>query len=259
MEYLELTFLGTGTSQGVPMIGCDCAVCLSDDPHDQRTRSSVLIKSPELSWVIDTGAEFRVQCLREKVTWLDAVLYTHAHSDHVLGFDDLRRFCDFLKGAIPVYGCADTLAALKRIYPFAFNGSRLPGYVAPDPRVIDGPFHLGNTEVIQFPVVHGSVPTSGYLFRRGGRPKLAYFSDCKELPVEHRALLKEVDTLVIDALRRRPHPTHMNLDEAIALSRELRPRRTYFTHLCHELPHQETQDELPDDIQIAWDGLRIQI
>lgn len=256
---MELTFLGTGTSQGIPMIGCDCAVCRSTDPRDRRTRSSLHIRTAESSWVIDTGADFRAQCLREGLSWLDAVLYTHSHSDHVLGFDDLRRFCDFLAGPIPIHASRETLEALARIYPFAFEGPPIRGYVQPDPRVVEGPFWLGRTEVHPLEIAHGSVHTFGYLFRRNDHDLLGYFSDCKELsdPVIER--LRGVKLLVIDALRHRSHPTHMNLEEALAVAEKIAPEQALFTHLCHDLGHAETEAALPPGVGIAYDGLRVRL
>lgn len=261
MAGLRITFLGTGTSQGVPMIACDCPVCLSSDPRDQRTRSSVYVETPEAAWVIDTGPEFRLQCLREHVCRLDAVVYTHAHTDHVMGFDDLRRFCPDEK-PLPVFAGADTIADLKRIFFFAFNGKNLyPGYVRPDPRVVIPfiPFQIGSTTLTPLPMTHGRAEALGYLLEREGRPVAAYLSDCKAVDDAVIERIGGVEVLIVDALRRREHPTHMNLDEALELVRKARPGATWFTHICHELGHAETDATLPPQVRIAYDGLRLEL
>ena len=259
MADLTLTFLGTGTSQGVPMIGCDCAVCLSEDPRDKRTRSSIYVETPEAAWVVDTGPEFRLQCLREGVRRLDAVVYTHGHTDHVMGFDDLRRFCQEERW-LPIYAGLETMDDLKRIFDFAFNGKNLfPGYVRPDPRVLQPfePFPIGATTVTPLPVQHGRAAVFGYLLEREGRALAAYLSDCKEVGEDVVERLRGVGVLIVDALRHRPHPTHMSVAEALAFVERVRPGATWFTHLCHELGHAETEAALPPGVRIAYDGLRL--
>ena len=259
MPDLEITFLGTGTSQGVPMICCDCPVCTSADPRDKRTRSSLYVKTPEAAFVVDTGPDFRTQSLREGLCSLDAVVYTHSHTDHIMGFDDLRRFCDVHpEHKIPVYASPGTMEDLQRVFRFAFDGSsRYPGYLNPEPHLVDGPFILGGTEITPLPVPHGRISVNGYLFSRGGRRLFAYLSDCKAVPDAVRALLAGVEVLTLDALRRRPHPTHMSLEEALEVSAALHPGRTFLTHLCHDLGHAETERGLPPGVHVAYDGLRI--
>ena len=259
MADLTSTFLGTGPSQGVPMIGCDCPVCLSGDPRDTRLRSSIYIETPEAAWVVDTGPEFRLQCLRAGVRRMDAVVYTHAHTDHVMGFDDLRRFCEGERW-LPIYAGAETMADLKRIFFFAFNGENLfPGYVRPDPRVLQPlePFQIGATTVTPLPVKHGRTPVFGYLLEREGRPLAAYLSDCKEVGEGVVERIRGVGVLIVDALRHRPHPTHMNINEALAFVERVQPGATWFTHLCHEVSHAETEATLPPGVRIAYDGLRL--
>jgi phosphoribosyl 1,2-cyclic phosphate phosphodiesterase len=257
MGDFTFTFLGTGTSQGIPVIACDCAVCRSFDIRDQRTRAAAYVETPECAWVIDTGPDFRQQALRQSIHRMDAVLLTHAHTDHIMGFDDLRVFC---RGGreLPVYGSAETIDLLKHAFSFAFDGkNRFPGYIHPDARVVEAPFSVGATEVVPLPVPHGRMTTYGYLFVRDGRRILAYISDCKSVPDPVRGLIEGVDTLVLDALRRREHPTHMNVAEAIENARAIAPRQTFFTHLCHELAHAELEAELPKGFRIAYDGLKL--
>jgi phosphoribosyl 1,2-cyclic phosphate phosphodiesterase len=259
MAELTITFFGTGTSLGVPMIGCDCRVCSSTDPRDKRSRASIHIETPEHSWVVDTGPDFRAQALRERLRRLDAAVYTHSHTDHIMGFDDLRPFC-FGGHDLPIYASPETMRDLGRVFLFAFNGeNRWPGYIRPIPHLINGAFFLGATELIPIPVRHGRAEVHGFLFRRRGEPLAAYFSDCKEVPVEARAQLRGVRHLIIDALRHEPHPTHMNVDEALALARDVAPGQTWFTHLSHDLMHAELEPTLPPGVRIAYDGLKIEI
>jgi phosphoribosyl 1,2-cyclic phosphate phosphodiesterase len=259
MADLTITFLGTGTSQGVPMLTCDCAVCTSPDPRDARTRASIYVQTPECSFVVDTGPDFRQQALRERIRRVDAVVFTHAHTDHIMGFDDLRAYCYGGKD-LPVYGSAETLALVQRAFAFAFDGNnRFPGYIRPLPQPVSGPFHVGATELVPLPVPHGRTTTFGYLFSRAGEKLAAYLSDCKELPLPVIDALQGVDTLIIDALRRKEHPTHMNIDEALAAAETVQPRRVWFTHLCHDLAHAEVEPTLPAHIRIAFDGLKLSL
>ncbi|CAN5475189.1 MBL fold metallo-hydrolase [soil metagenome] len=260
MRELEITFLGTGTSHGVPMIGCQCAVCTSSDPRDKRLRTSILVRTPEMMIQVDTTPDFRTQCLREGTTRIDAVVYTHSHTDHILGFDDLRRFCEMEDKAMPIYATERTMGDLRRVFQYAFGEDfRFRNYIRPEPSIISGPFRLGETEIIPVELPHGRMVTTGLVFRRRNIPLLAYFTDCQAVPAAAIQAALGVDTLVVDALRRAPHPTHMSVDEAIAVSREIKPRRTYFTHLCHDLGHAETERNLPPEIRVAYDGLRIEI
>src|SRR5688572_25467954 len=219
---LSITFLGTGTSTGVPMIGCDCAVCTSSDPRDKRLRCALWMQTPELQWVVDTGPDFRTQCLRAGIRQLDAVLITHPHTDHIMGFDDLRRFTFGEDETMPVYASPETLAALRRVYDFAFTGNnRFIGYLKPEPHEITGPFELGRTVMTPLPVEHGRVMTTGFLFQHAGGARIAYLPDCKTIPDSTLALMQGVDVFIIDALRRRIHPTHFNVDEALAAARRV--------------------------------------
>ena len=259
MADLTITFLGTGTSHGVPMIGCDCAVCRSGDPRDRRTRSSIYVETPECAWVVDTGTDFRAQALRENIRRLDAVVYTHSHTDHVVGFDDLRPFC-MSDCDLPIHASSETMADLARMFTFAFNGqNRFPGYMRPEPHIIDGPFRLGETELTPLLVLHGRAHVNGFLFSRGGVPLAAYLSDCKTVPDAVMERIRGVRVLIIDALRHRPHPTHLHVAGALEISARTAPERTFFTHLCHELGHAETEAALPENVRIAYDGLKLHL
>ena len=239
------------------MIGCQCAVCRSEDPKDKRMRSSIYVETPELAWVVDTGPDFRAQCLRESICRLDAVIYTHSHTDHMMGFDDLRPFC-FPDRLMPIYAGKETMADLKRVFEFAFNGENLiPGYVRPEPHLIEGSFSLGATLVTPLPVRHGRAKVHGFLFERGGEMLAAYLSDCKVVPQEVMERIQGVQVLIVDALRHKLHPTHMNIQEALAVVAQVEPGRTLFTHLCHELAHEETERTLPEGVNIAYDGLKL--
>ena len=198
---LRLTFLGTGTSQGVPMIGCDCAVCRSLDPRDNRLRSSIYVQTPECSWIVDTGTDFRTQALREDIRTVDAVIFTHSHTDHIMGFDDLRRY-SHARGSMPVYASVETMRDLERVFEFAFKGLyTIPGYLKPEPHVIQGPFELGGTLITPLPVPHGDSVVNGYLFSRGGEKLVAYMSDCSAVPDKIVEQISKVKALIIDALR----------------------------------------------------------
>ena len=240
------------------MIGCDCEVCHSTDPRDQRTRSSIYLETPEYAWVVDTGTDFRTQALRENIRRLDAVVFTHSHTDHIMGFDDLRRF-SHQHGSLPVYASAETMRDLERVYEFAFNGlNRFPGYIVPVPHIITGPFLLGQTLLTPLPVPHGRSIVNGYLFSRNNVKLAAYLSDCSAVPDEIVQQICQVKVLIIDALRHRPHPTHLSVSQALEVASKVQPSQTLFTHICHELP-QASEAELPAGVGIAYDGLKLKL
>jgi phosphoribosyl 1,2-cyclic phosphate phosphodiesterase len=256
---LTLTVLGSGTSQGVPMIGCLCEVCQSTDPRDNRTRSSIHLSTPTAKILVDTTPDMREQALREKLDHLDAVLFTHPHADHIMGFDDLRRFCDIQGGPLPIYGSAETLAGIERIFFYAFNPKTLvPGYVHVIPHVVSGPFELGGLEITPLPVPHGAVKTLGFLFAQGGRKLLAYLSDCAAVPEPVRAQIEGVEVLIIDGLREKEHPTHLTVSGAIAAAAAIKPGRAFLTHQTHERKHVDRQKQLPPGVDVAYDGMKLE-
>lgn len=208
--------------------------------------------------MVDTGTDFRTQVLREDIRKIDAAVFTHSHTDHVMGFDDLRRFSSF-RGGMPVYASAETMADLRRVFEFAFDGrNRFPGYLKPEPHLVDGPFQLGQTTLTPLPVPHGNSEVYGYLFTRGGEKLVAYLSDCSGLPDAIAEMIRGVKIFIIDALREKPHPTHLSVGQALEAATRVQPGRTYFTHIAHELPH-SAEAALPPNTFIAYDGLKLEL
>jgi phosphoribosyl 1,2-cyclic phosphate phosphodiesterase len=254
----ELTFLGTGTSVGVPVIGCPCRVCHSEDPRNKRTRSSIHVRSGEVSILVDSGPDLREQALRENLTKVDAVIYTHSHVDHVVGFDELRAFCWHREEPLPLHATEECMATIKNMFGWAFSEENVyRGYIKPAPKIIEGPFTLGHLKITPLPVVHAKAETNGFLFESPGCPSVAYIPDVKRVPDETLPLLRRADILIIDALRTAPHPTHMSTDEALEVIANAGVKRGYLTHLSHESDHHELSAILPEGVQVAYDGLKI--
>ncbi len=251
---MQITFLGTGTSHGVPRIGCSCAVCTSNNPKNKRFRSSVLVEEGDDAIIIDTGPEFRLQALRSQITHLNAIFYTHNHADHMNGIDDLRVFSEI--EPLKVFGPEQVLNDIRQRFPYAVGENSwrggLPqlvlGGVPPEGVVIN------SLRFIPIPLVHGCRQVYGY--RTGG---FAYLTDCKEIPAASLSLLEGLDILVIDALRYKTHPTHMSVDEAVATAQAIGATTTYVTHIAHDLDHEELDGYLPDSMHPAYDGLSVRV
>jgi phosphoribosyl 1,2-cyclic phosphate phosphodiesterase len=251
---MRLKFLGTGTSTGVPILTCHCAVCTSSDPHDKRTRPSVLLEYEGRAVLIDTTPDFRTQALREGMTRLDAIIFTHGHADHIMGLDDTRVFYFRQQVPIPIYADARCLASLRSTFAYIFDGTYpFGGLVKLDPHPIDGPFDLWGLKFTPVPVVHGNLPILAFRFR-----DTAYVTDVSEIPESSMSLLAGLDVLILDALRPKPHPTHFSLDQALAMVEKLKPRRAFFAHVAHELGHAATNRTLPSHVQLAYDGLELE-
>jgi phosphoribosyl 1,2-cyclic phosphate phosphodiesterase len=253
----ELRILGSGTSQGVPVIGCKCETCRSSDPRDRRSRPSALFRVEGRNLLIDTSSDFRDQMLRFEIDRIDAVLLTHHHFDHIGGFDDLRQFNQLQQAPIPIFGSEETLAALRRTFRYAFVPSGHDGGAVPQAELMaiepGKPFRACGISVTPVPVFHGRTSVLGY--RIG---TVAYLTDVNRIPESSWTLLAGIDTLVIDGLRHTPHPTHFHIEAALAAARVSGARRTYLTHMTHNVLHARDEGALPDGTRFAYDGLVLQ-
>src|SRR5712691_12844273 len=255
---IKLTVLGSGTSMGVPSLGCHCRVCTSKDPRDNRLRPSLLLSRGEQNVVIDTTPDFRQQALRVRLDRLDAILLTHGHADHILGFDDIRPFNIRQKRAIPVYGTEETFQILRRAFSYVFDEaptlSTVPSVAL---HVLNGPIELLGVRIVPVPLRHADLEVLGFRFGRA-----AYLTDFSALPDSSAALVEGLDDLIVDALRDVPHPMHQTVEQALALIERLKPRRAWFTHIAHDLAHAETNDRLRKlglrNVQLAYDGLQFE-
>lgn len=251
---MQLTFMGTGTSHGIPTIGCHCAVCRSDNPKNKRGRCGALIRINGRNWLIDTPTEFRLQALRENLTHVDAVLYTHGHADHILGLDDLRVFTT--DNPLPVYGNREALKTIRNAFPYAFSPPKQAGGGFPclTAHCVTETFILDGTEIIPLPVFHGEIPILGY--RIG---PLVYITDASRIPDRTYSLAAGCRCLVLNALRYYPHPTHFSLAQAVEAAERIGAEKVFFTHICHNLEHEAVNRFLPPGMQLAYDGLSVEL
>ena len=253
---IHITVLGSGTSAGVPTVGCGCEVCASADPRDNRLRPSIMIRYGGRVVLVDTSPDFRAQALRARIERIDAILFTHSHADHILGLDDVRPYNYRQRQAIPIYAMEETLAVIRRVFQYAFvpgpNDSNVPRL---DLHCLSGePFELFGREIIPIPLMHGKSTVLGFRFGDA-----AYLTDHSEIPEASKALLQGLDVLFLDALRHRPHPTHSTVERSLGWVEELKPRRAFFTHICHDLPHERTEGTLPSHVHLAYDGLELDV
>ncbi len=252
---MRVTLLGTGTSHGVPVIGCSCAVCTSDDPRNARTRTSALVEVDGRAFLIDTATELRIQALRQGLRRVDAVLFTHYHADHVSGLDDVKAFNAVLGGPLPCYGNRETEAQLRQRYEFAFAGTPYIGLIPHITfEVVEQPFELLGVGITPIELRHGRITATGW--RIGNA---AFCWDTNGIPPHSMERLLGLDLLVLDGLRQRPHPTHFCITEAVEVARRLRPRLTLLTHLTHEVDHATVSADLPPGVELGYDGQVIEL
>ena len=256
LSHMKITFLGTGTSTGIPMLANNHPVCLSDNQKDKRLRSSIMISWDNVNYIMDCGPDFRQQMLRENVQSIDGVLFTHEHSDHTAGLDDLRPYC-FQMGEVPVYLDKRTLSSLEQRFEYIFRKeNRYPGSPKVEVNLVSkDSFELSGVEVTPIEVLHGKLPVTCYRFN-----DVAYITDAKTISEEEKDKLRNLDVLIVNALRVEEHPTHFNLKEALAFVEEIKPKKTYFSHISHKLGFlNEVEKKLPENVFLAFDGLQIEI
>ncbi len=249
-----LTVLGSGTSMGVPTIGCTCRVCTSSDPRDQRTRPSIMLEYDGRCVLIDTTPDFRQQAIRERISRIDAILYTHAHADHILGLDDVRPLSFRHPDKIPLYAHEATAKAMEHIFRYIFDANyKFGGIARVQMHRINGSLELFGARFDPVKIIHGDAEIHGFRFGSA-----AYLTDFNEIPPESMESLRGLDILFLDALRHRPHPTHSTVENSLRLVKELKPQRAFFTHISHDLPHEETNQNLPEHVRLAHDGLKLE-
>lgn len=257
---MKVTLLGTGTSVGVPMIGCECATCLSDDPRDRRSRTGVLVEAIDHTAIIDISADFRQQALRHGIARLDALFLTHCHADHVFGLDDVRPY-NFRQGPLPVFASPATWKDVRRVFSYIFEarhaGGGLPQLV-PNEIIDFEAFDAAGFVVTAIPVIHGRGTVSGYRFK-GDRGDFAFVTDCNRIDEDSLTALEGLEVLVLDALRLRPHPTHLHLEQSLAYIERVKPTRAYLTHISHDIKHSDINSQLPRGVELAYDGLEIHV
>jgi len=249
-----LTVLGSGTSMGVPTIGCDCLVCHSPDPHDRRTRPSVMVGYNGKTVLIDTTPDFREQAIREQIRSLDAVLYTHTHADHILGIDDLRPLSFHRRDRIPLYARPEAADFLRTMFRYIFDPTyKYGGLAQVELNLIDGPVDLFGARFEPVRVMHGDLEIIGFRFGSA-----AYLTDFSEIPEASFAQLEGLEILFLDALRHKPHPTHSTVENSLRIVDRVRPKRAFFTHICHDLPHDATNASLPSHVRLSYDGMKLE-
>jgi phosphoribosyl 1,2-cyclic phosphate phosphodiesterase len=256
---MKLLFLGTGTSVGVPMIGCGCAVCRSTDPRNRRRRTSLYLRAGGQHVIVDTTPDFREQALAYSVPRVDAILFTHSHADHIFGLDDVRRFNTIQDQVIPAYAHGSSLADLRRVFDY-IGVEKVHGHYRPqiEFRTITGTFELGGLRVTPLPVIHDEKPTLGFLFEEHGC-RVGYVPDCLEMDPVTVERLQGADVMVLDALRRHPHRTHLTLDQSVALLQRIKARQSFLIHMCHDLDHAQTEATLPEGIRMSYDGMTLEL
>jgi len=249
-----LTVLGSGTSMGVPTIGCDCAVCHSFDPRDRRTRPSILVEYGGKAVLIDTTPDFREQAIRERIRHLDAVLYTHTHADHILGIDDLRPLTFHKPNKLPLYARPEAAEFIRNMFRYIFDANyKFGGIAQVELKTFTGTIDLFGARFEPVTVIHGETEIDGFRFGRA-----AYLTDHSEVPEASFAQLQDLDILFLDALRYKPHPTHSTVEASLRIVERLRPKRAFFTHICHDLPHEATNASLPPNVKLSYDGMKLE-
>lgn len=251
---MKITILGSGTSHGIPVVGCSCPVCISENIKNKRTRASILVSNNQTKILVDTATEFRLQAVREGITRLDGILYTHSHADHLHGIDDIRSLSR--EKTIPIYGQAIDLEEIQSRFPYIFQLTPQKGGGKPAVTAIPinkEPFKIGSIEIQPIEIKHGILNIFGYIFNK----QVAYLTDCSAIPKASLKLLKNLDIVIIGALRYKPHPTHFSIDQALGIIKKISPNRAYLTHLCHDIDHEQLIEELPKGVFPAYDGLKI--
>jgi phosphoribosyl 1,2-cyclic phosphate phosphodiesterase len=250
----RLTVLGSGTSMGVPTIGCECAVCQSADVHDRRTRPSIMLEYGGRVVIVDTTPDFREQAIREKIRRLDAVVYTHAHADHILGLDDVRPLSFLQPGKIPLYAQPDAAALIRHTFRYIFeNDYKFGGLAQVELHPITGPIEIHGAVFEPVTVLHGDAEILGFRFGSA-----AYLTDHSEIPKQSFEQLQDLDILFLDALRHKPHPTHSTIGNSLRIVERVRPKRAFFTHICHDLQHEATNAALPQNVRLSYDGMKLE-
>jgi phosphoribosyl 1,2-cyclic phosphate phosphodiesterase len=250
----KLTVLGSGTSMGVPTIGCDCSVCHSSDPHDKRTRPSIMLEYDGRVVLIDTTPDFREQAIRAQIKHVDAVLYTHTHADHILGIDDLRPLSFHRSAKIPLYARPESAQFLRNMFRYIFDADyKFGGIAQVELKPITGPVELHSARFTPVPVIHGDTEINGYRFGSA-----AYLTDFSDIPEQSFTHLQGLDILFLDALRHKPHPTHSTVENSLRIVDRVKPQRAFFTHISHDLPHEATNASLPRDVRLSHDGMQLE-